>query len=90
MIIQMFNHLYKRKSHIAPASPLRFWIAVATRCTLAVVAPCHLGNRAPMRYRSKMSDAATFIAPALLVTYLAVGCLLLWAKGHKGRAARRP
>jgi hypothetical protein len=31
-----------------------------------------------------MSDAAPFIAPALLVAYLAVGCLLLW-----GMAARR-
>jgi hypothetical protein len=37
-----------------------------------------------MRYRSEMSDAATFIAPAFLVAYLAVGCLLLW-----GRAVRR-
>jgi hypothetical protein len=48
------------------------------------VASCHLGDRAPLRYRFKMNDAATFIAPALLVVYLAVGCLLLW-----GRAVRR-
>ena len=35
-------------------------------------------NRGPTRYCSEMGDAATFIAPALVVAYLAVGCLLLW------------
>jgi len=34
--------------------------------------------------RLKMSDAAPFIAPALLVAYLAIGGLLFW-----GRAVRR-
>ena len=28
----------------------------------------------------QMGDAATFIAPGLLVAYLAVGCLLLWVR----------
>ena len=51
---------------------------------LPQVASCHLGNRSPGRYRFKMSDAAPFIAPALLVAYLAVGCLLVW-----GGALRR-
>ena len=37
-------------------------------------------NREPIRYRSEMGDAATFIAPAFLVAYLAVGCLLLWGR----------
>jgi hypothetical protein len=37
----------------------------------------------PLRYPFEMSDAAPFIAPALLVAYLAIGCLLFW-----GRAAR--
>jgi len=27
-----------------------------------------------------VGDAATFIAPAFLVAYLAVGCLLLWGR----------
>ena len=37
-------------------------------------------NRGPIRYRSEMGDAATFIAPAFLVAYLAVGYLLLWGR----------
>jgi hypothetical protein len=37
----------------------------------------------PLRYPFEMSDAAPLIAPALLVAYLAIGCLLFW-----GRAAR--
>jgi hypothetical protein len=44
---------------------------------LPQVASCHLGNWAPLRYRLEMSDAASFIAPVLLIGYLAVGCLLL-------------
>jgi hypothetical protein len=46
-------------------------------------------KRAPMRYPSEMSDAATLIATALLVAYLAVGCcLLLWGRAVRKRADR--
>jgi hypothetical protein len=47
------------------------------------VASCHLGDRAFTRYCYKMNDVAAFIAPALLVAYLAVGCLLLWGRAWR-------
>ena len=40
-------------------------------------ASCHLRYRGLISYSSAMGDAATLIAPALLVAYLAVGGLLL-------------
>jgi hypothetical protein len=63
-------------SHQAPR--FRNPLASCANLDAPQVASCHLGDLALMRYRSQMGDAATFIAPALLVAYLAVGCLLLW------------
>jgi hypothetical protein len=51
---------------------------------LSVVTSCHLGDRAPTRYRLEMSDAATSIVPVLRAAYLALGGLLLRGKSHKG------
>jgi hypothetical protein len=68
-----------RRAKIAAAFALSFGNPAVTPCLI-----CRRWRlvtwekRPPMRYRWKMSDAATFVAPALLVAYLAVGCLLLW------------
>ena len=53
-------------------------------------ASCHLRYPGLISYSSAMGDAATFIAPALLVAYLAVGGLLLLVSDvRKRRGSRR-
>jgi hypothetical protein len=50
----------------------------------------HLGDKIPIKYGSAMADAASFVAPALLVAYLAVGgLLLLVSDARKQRHTRR-